>query len=70
VFNFFTTDVQGRRGFTQAPPGIVYQYRLPRGLQLETVFEPRYQLQQPSLAAQQANTWPVFGFFLTREWRF
>jgi translocation and assembly module TamB len=70
VLNFFSTDAQGRQSFTQAPPGIVYQYRLPRGLQLQTVFEPRYQLQQPTLAVQEATAWPVFGFFLTREWRF
>jgi len=70
VLNVFATDPNGKRGFRQAPPGIRYQYELPQGLRLEATFEPRYRLSTPTLSEQTANTWPVFGAFLRREWRF
>ncbi|HUQ20694.1 MAG TPA: translocation/assembly module TamB domain-containing protein, partial [Gemmatimonadaceae bacterium] len=53
-------------------PGLYLQHRFGglRGYRLETSFEPRYLLREPSLALQQPTTTSVFGLFLIREWRF
>ncbi|CAA9315286.1 MAG: hypothetical protein AVDCRST_MAG11-1736 [uncultured Gemmatimonadaceae bacterium] len=50
--------------------GLRYQYRVGNGYQLETTYQPRYQLDPPTLALQQPRALPVFGLFLIREWRF
>ena len=54
----------------QAALGVRFEYRMRRGLRLETTFEPRYQLRAPTLDVQDAVTYNVFGAFLIREWRF
>jgi len=53
-------------------PGIYLQHRFGglHGYRLETSFEPRFVLREPSLALQQPTTTIVFGLFLIREWRF
>jgi len=53
-------------------PGVYYQHRFGglRGYSLETSFEPRYLLREPTLALQQPATTSVLGMFLIREWRF
>jgi len=53
-------------------PGIYLQHRFGglHGYRLETSFEPRFVLREPSLALQQPTTTSVFGLFLIREWRF
>ena len=54
----------------QASLGIRYQYRMPFGLRVETSFEPRYILREPSLSVAAPQSTGVFGAFLIREWRF
>jgi translocation and assembly module TamB len=53
-------------------PGILLQHRFGglRGYSLETSFEPRFILSEPTLALQQPITTSVLGMFLIREWRF
>ena len=53
-------------------PGIYYEHRFGglRGYRLETSFEPRFLLREPSLALQTPVTTSVLGMFLIREWRF
>jgi translocation and assembly module TamB len=53
-------------------PGIFLQHRFGglSGYRLETSFEPRFLLREPSLALQQPTTTSVLGLFLIREWRF
>jgi len=53
-------------------PGVFFQHRFGglRGYRLETSFEPRFLLREPTLALQQPVTTSVLGFFLIREWRF
>ena len=53
-------------------PGLYLQHRFGglRGYSLETSFEPRFLLREPSLALQTPSTTTVFGLFLIREWRF
>jgi translocation and assembly module TamB len=53
-------------------PGLYLQHRFGGlgGYRLETSFEPRFVLREPSLALQQPSTTSVFGLFLIREWRF
>ncbi|MDP9176423.1 MAG: translocation/assembly module TamB [Gemmatimonadota bacterium] len=53
-------------------PGLYLQHRFGglKGYRLETSFEPRFILREPSLAAQEPTTTSVLGLFLIREWRF
>ena len=53
-------------------PGLYLQHRFGglKGYRLETSFEPRYILREPSLAPQEPSTTSVLGLFLIREWRF
>jgi autotransporter translocation and assembly factor TamB len=53
-------------------PGIFLQHRFSglKGYRLETSFEPRFLLREPSLALQQPTTTSVLGLFLIREWRY
>jgi len=53
-------------------PGIFVQHRFGglRGYRLESSFEPRFLLREPSLALQEPITTSVLGMFLIREWRF
>ena len=53
-------------------PGIYVQHRFGglRGYRLETSFEPRFILREPSLAPQEPATTSVLGLFFIREWRF
>jgi len=53
-------------------PGVYLQHRFGglHGYRLETSFEPRFLLREPSLALQEPITTSVLGVFLIREWRF
>ena len=53
-------------------PGVYLQHRFGglRGYRLETSFEPRFLLREPTLALQEPVTTSVVGLFLIREWRF
>ena len=53
-------------------PGVYVQHRFGglHGYRLETSFEPRFLLREPSLALQEPVTTSVLGLFLIREWRF
>lgn len=56
---------------TVAPPGASVQYLFPGGLQLQTSFEPRFLLREPTLSTFQAPlVTSVFGTFLLGDWRF
>lgn len=53
-------------------PGLRLEHRFggTRGYRLETSFEPRFLLKEPSLAPREPSTTSVLGLFLIREWRF
>nr|MBA3405670.1 hypothetical protein [Gemmatimonadaceae bacterium] len=53
-------------------PGLEVQHRFPGlpGYRVESSFQPRYLLRDPTLAPQEPATTSVFGLFLIREWRF
>ncbi len=53
-------------------PGIRLEHRFGglRGYRLETSFEPRFLLKEPTLAPRNPSTTSVLGLFLIREWRF
>ncbi|MBA2687146.1 MAG: translocation/assembly module TamB domain-containing protein, partial [Gemmatimonadaceae bacterium] len=53
-------------------PGLRLEHRFGglRGYRLETSFEPRFLLKEPTLAPRGPSTTSVFGLFLIREWRF
>lgn len=53
-------------------PGLRLEHRFGglRGYRLETSFEPRFLLKEPTLAERAPATTSVFGLFLIREWRF
>ncbi|MBA3656392.1 MAG: translocation/assembly module TamB [Gemmatimonadaceae bacterium] len=53
-------------------PGLRLEHRFggTRGYRLETSFEPRFLLKEPSLAPRDPSTTSVLGLFLIREWRF
>lgn len=53
-------------------PGLLLQHRSGgrRGYSLETSFQPRYLLREPSLDPQVPATTSVFSLFLIRNWRF
>lgn len=53
-------------------PGLRLEHRFggTRGYRLETSFEPRFLLKEPTLADRAPATTSVFGLFLIREWRF
>lgn len=53
-------------------PGIFLQHRFGGlgGYRLETSFEPRFLLREPTLTLQTPTTTSVLGMFLIREWRF
>jgi translocation and assembly module TamB len=55
-----------------ARPGLLLQHRFGglKGYSLETSFQPRYLLKEPSLDPQVPSTTSVFSFFLIRNWRF
>jgi translocation and assembly module TamB len=55
---------------TLASPGLVFEYRTPRGFRWTTSFEPRYLPIQPTFErGGEAVTTSVFGAFFLREWR-
>ena len=60
--------------FQNAPPipGFRIEYRFARfpGLSFETSSQPRFFLQQPSLAPQSLESGNSYGAFLVRRWRF
>ena len=53
-------------------PGLLVEHRFGglRGYSLETSFQPRYLLKDPSLDPQAPATTSVFSLFLIRHWRF
>ncbi|MEO8193882.1 MAG: translocation/assembly module TamB domain-containing protein [Gemmatimonadales bacterium] len=53
-------------------PGLLLQHRFGglRGYSLETSFQPRYLLRDPTLDLQTPTTTSVFSLFLIRNWRF
>ncbi|MDO8501531.1 MAG: translocation/assembly module TamB domain-containing protein [Gemmatimonadaceae bacterium] len=53
-------------------PGLLLQHRFGglRGYSMETSFQPRYLLKEPSLDPQNPTTTSVFSLFLIRNWRF
>jgi translocation and assembly module TamB len=52
-------------------PGIRVQRRIPRGFVIETSWEHRYRVREPSLRADDGlRRSRAFGVFLIREWRF
>ena len=53
-------------------PGLRLEHRFGglRGYRLETSFEPRFLLKEPTLAPRNPSTTSVLGLFLIREWRF
>jgi translocation and assembly module TamB len=53
-------------------PGLRLEHRFggTRGYRLETSFEPRFLLKEPTLAPRDPSTTSVLGLFLIREWRF
>ena len=53
-------------------PGILLQHRYGgnKGYSLETSFQPRYLLKEPTLDIQTPTTTSVFSLFLIRNWRF
>jgi translocation and assembly module TamB len=53
-------------------PGLFLSHRFGgfKGYRLETSFEPRYLLREPTLALQTPRTTSVLGMFLIREWRY
>jgi len=54
-----------------AIPGLRFSRRTRRGFRLDTSFESRYLLREPTLSAQQQPlSTSVFGMFLAQEWRF
>ena len=58
-------------GADKAPPGIRLVQRTGRGFQYEASYEPRFQVQTPTLSPNQdISTFGVFGAFIIREWRF
>ena len=68
---FFAVQFRPDPGALQRP-GLEVQHRFPglRGYRLESSFQPRYLLRDPTLAPQEPATTSVFGLFLIREWRF
>jgi translocation and assembly module TamB len=59
-----------REALANAGIGLRYQYRAGNGYQVETTYQPRFLLTEPTLALQTPTAVPVFGLFLIREWRF
>jgi translocation and assembly module TamB len=53
-----------------AIPGFTLQYRTNKGYRFETSLTPRYILDPPTLAGQNAAGTSQFGAFVIREWRF
>jgi len=53
-------------------PGLQLEHRFGglRGYSLQTSFQPRYLLREPTLSLQDPITTSVFGLFLIREWRY
>jgi autotransporter translocation and assembly factor TamB len=53
-------------------PGLFLSHRFGglKGYRIETSFEPRYLLREPTLALQTPRTTSVLGMFLIREWRY
>jgi translocation and assembly module TamB len=53
-------------------PGVLLQHRFGglRGYSLESTFQPRYLLKEPTLDLQAPTTTSVFSLFLIRNWRF
>ena len=55
---------------TAAAPGMVLEYRNPRGVRFTTSFEPRYLPRTPTLERDsEATTTSVLGMFLRKQWR-
>jgi translocation and assembly module TamB len=53
------------------PFGVRLEHRMPKGLQLELTYEPRYLVREPTLRTQDDPARRnIFGAFLIREWRF
>jgi len=51
-------------------PGLLAQYRTPKGWRFEGSVETRYQLQPPTLGIQPIPARTSVGAFIIREWRF
>jgi autotransporter translocation and assembly factor TamB len=53
-------------------PGLFLSHRFGgfKGYRLETSFEPRFLLREPTLALQTPRTTSVLGMFIIREWRY
>ncbi len=68
---FFAVQLRPDPGALQRP-GLAVQHRFPQlpGYRVESSFQPRYLLRDPTLAPQEPATTSVFGLFLIREWRF
>jgi translocation and assembly module TamB len=61
---------QGRLAF-DTPPGLRLEHRMNGGFRVESSFEPRYRVREPSLSPQdQAVRTSIFGVFLVLERRF
>ncbi|HEX8850140.1 MAG TPA: translocation/assembly module TamB domain-containing protein [Gemmatimonadaceae bacterium] len=58
-------------GGQKSPLGVRLVRRTGAGFQYQASYEPRYQVQTPTLApSQDVSTFGVFGAFIIREWRF
>jgi translocation and assembly module TamB len=53
-----------------ATPGAKFQTRVRGGLRLETSFEPRIGISEPTLETKTRKSYGVFGAYAIREWRF
>jgi len=59
---------QARGTFTA--PGVMLEYRTPRGFIWTTSWQPRFLPLEPTLQEREAERTSVLGSFLFREWRF
>lgn len=70
---YFTTQTfLGLQAQFDAVPGFRAEHRFRRnpGLSLETTFQPRFFLPEPSLSEQELRKANSFGLFLIRRWKF
>jgi translocation and assembly module TamB len=69
---FTTRTFVGLQMAATTTPGFRVQHQLSRtpGLSLETTFQPRFFLPEPSLSTQQITKANALGIFLSRRWRF
>jgi hypothetical protein len=69
---FSTATFVGLQAQLGVVPGFRVEHRLRgvRGLSIESTFQPRFFLPDPSLSEQELRKANALGFFLTRVWRF